>query len=404
MFSKPLDRLVAVSACFRGADHLMLAGVPLIAAAVFGLQPDQIGAMVAAQGSAWLIMSLPAGILIDRIAPLDGLRRALAAGALGCLVAIAGYVAGSPPLLTFGAFLTVSGIVLGLLSEGASLQQIVAGPELGAANARIQIVQALAMLIGPALMGYLIAHGFALTGLSLAFALCAFGYLLARRFPAQTPSPPKVRDLRIELGEGMAFVWGQSLLRGIVACALFWNLAFMALAAVFVPYALNQLSMTSDMIGIAQSAMGVGALLAAFTAAPLLARVPPRALLFFGPASSTLAAALLVMAPGLGGFGTSAVVYLLLGFGPILWFVCQNTIRQLVTPKGMLGRVGAVIQVAIYGVRSIGALLGGWVAATLGLEAAILMVAVLFGLSTLTIPLSALGRLYAMPHSAGSPA
>jgi MFS family permease len=162
--------------------------------------------------------------------------------------------------------------------------------------------------------------------------------------------------------------------------------------------------MTSGTIGLAQSAMGLGSLLAAFAAATLLARIPPRALLLFGPASSTLAAALLVMAPGTGGFGTSVVVYLLLGFGPILWFVCQNTIRQLVTPKGMLGRVGAVIQVAIYGVRSIGALLGGWVAATHGLDAAILMVVVLFGLSTLTIPLSALGRLSAMPRSAGSPA
>lgn len=404
MFEKPLDRLVAVSACFRGTDHLMLAGVPLIAAAVFGLQPDQIGAMLAAQGSAWLIMSLPAGVLIDRIAPLDGLRRALAISGLGCLAAIAGYLAASPPFVAFGAFLTVSGIVLGLLSEGAGLQQIVAAPELGKANARIQIVQSLAMLTGPALMGHLIAHGLALAGLSLAFALCAGGFLLARRFPPQAPAPSKIRNLRLELREGFAFVWEQPLLRGIVACALFWNLAFMALAAVFAPYALHRLEMTIGAAGFAQSAMGLGSLLAAFAAGPLLAKAPPRTLLFFGPASSTLAAALLVMAPVLGGLGTSVAVYLLLGFGPILWFVCQNTIRQLVTPKGMLGRAGAVIQIAIYGVRSIGALLGGWVASAHGLDSAMLMIAALFGLSTLTIPLSALGRLSAMPHSAGSPA
>lgn len=404
MPDKPLDRLVAVAACLRGADQLIVAGVPLMAATLFGLRPDQIGAMVAAQGSAWLIMSLPAGVLIDRIAPLDGLRRALAVGVLGFLVAITGYLLLSPALFAFGAFLTSSAIVLGFLSEGASLQQIVAGPELGAANARIQIVQSVAILTGPALMGWLIAHELALAGLVVALSLCVFGFLLAGGFPAQAPAPPRLRNIRLELSEGLAFVRGQALLRGIVACALFWNMAFMALAAVFVPYALSRLSMTSDTIGIAQSAMGVGSLLAALTAGPLLARLPPRALLFFGPASSTLAAVLLLMAPELGGPTTSFTVYLLLGFGPILWFVCQNTIRQLVTPKGMLGRVGAVIQAAIYGVRSIGALLGGWIATAYGLHAAIVMIAVLFGLSTLTIPLSALGKLSAMPHNAGSPA
>jgi hypothetical protein len=94
-------------------------------------------------------------------------------------------------------------------------------------------------------------------------------------------------------------------------------------------------------------------------------------------------------------------MYLLLGFGPILWFVCQNTIRQLVTPRGMLGRVGAVIQLAIYGVRSLGALFVGWVASGYDLETAVLLVITLFALSTLTIPLSELGKLSAMPHSEG---
>jgi predicted MFS family arabinose efflux permease len=401
---KPLDRLVAVSGCFRMADQLIVAGVPLIAATVFGLEPGQIGAMVAAQGSAWLIVSLPAGLLIDRIAPLNGLRRAFAVGVVGLLVAILGFVMANPVVLAFGAFLTSSAVVLGFLSEGASLQQIVAGPELGSANARIQIVQSLAMLLSPALMGYLIAKGLTLAGLLLALMLCLFGLYLSRGFSIQQTAPPKTRDIRAELSEGFAFVYGQPLLRGIVACALFWNLAFMALAAVFVPYAMKHLAMTSDTIGLAQSAMGVGSLLAAFAAAPLLGRLPPRALLFFGPASSTMAAMLLLAPSGLGGAGTSFVVYLLLGFGPILWFVCQNTIRQLVTPKGMLGRVSAVIQVAIYGVRSIGALLGGWVATAYGMDTAIVMAVVLFGLSTATIPLSALGRLSAMPRSAGSPA
>jgi predicted MFS family arabinose efflux permease len=265
----------------------------------------------------------------------------------------------------------------------------------------MQIVQSCAMLIGPSLMGFLIARGYPLTGLMTGLGLALAGLMLTAGFPKQEPPPRRDRAVLAEMKEGFAFVRGQPLLRGIVACALFWNSAFLALAAVFVPYALRKLAMDTGSVGLAQSAMGFGSLLAAFTAAWAMQRFPPRFLLFFGPASSTLAAAILYFAPDLGGFVSSVAVYFLLGFGPILWLVCQNTIRQLVTPKGLLGRVGAVIQLAIYGVRSIGALAGGWVAARYGLEAAIVMIIVLFALSTLTIPLSALGRLAAMPRSAG---
>jgi predicted MFS family arabinose efflux permease len=379
----------------------MVAGVPLAAAAVFKLPEDQIGAMVAAQGSAWLFMSLPAGVMIDRIAPLQGVKRALALSAVGFAIAITGQALGSAILFTFGAFLTAAAVVIGFLSEGASLQRLVEPQGLGKANAAIQIIQSVAMLAGPSLMGFLMARGYPLSGLCIALALALLGLALGAGFPAQEPPPPRERLLLQEVKEGFAFVMTQPLLRGIVACALFWNTAFLALAAVFVPYALRHLAMDTASIGLAQSAMGLGSLLAALTAAKAMTALPPRLLLFFGPASSTLAVVLLIAAPQLGGFAASAAVYFLLGFGPILWFVCQNTIRQLVTPKGLLGRVGAVIQLAIYGVRSIGALAGGVVAARFGLDTALWMITILFALSTLTIPLSALGRLAAMPRSEG---
>jgi hypothetical protein len=76
----------------------------------------------------------------------------------------------------------------------------------------------------------------------------------------------------------------------------------------------------------------------------------------------------------------------LLGFGPILWFVCQNSSRQIVTPPGLLGRVGSVIQVAIYGVRSVGALLGGLVAARFGFDAALILIIALFAASAASGP------------------
>ena len=64
---------------------------------------------------------------------------------------------------------------------------------------------------------------------------------------------------------------------------------------------------------------------------------------------------------------------------------------------GLLGRVGSVIQVAIYGVRSVGALLGGIVAARLGFGAAMALIVGLFAASLLAVLLSSLARLRTLP-------
>ncbi len=70
------------------------------------------------------------------------------------------------------------------------------------------------------------------------------------------------------------------------------------------------------------------------------------------------------------------------------------------TPTPLMGRVNATLQTAIYGVRPLGALAGGFMAAHAGLHAALLLVAAAFALSTLVIVLSPLARLRALPEPA----
>lgn len=395
----PFARLLSVAICFRGADQLMVAGTPLVAAALFGLAPDIVGLLIAIQGSAWLLVSLPAGVAVDRAAPLDALKAGMAVAVAGAALAIGGLWLDHLPLFGLGAFASASAAVIGLLAEIAAVQRLVEPARLPFANGRIQTAQSAAMLAGPLAMGWAVQHGQALAGYGLALALALGGLALALRFGAQERPAPRSRRPLAELGEGLAFVRGQPLLRGIVACALFWNLAFFALMAVFVPYALGVIGLDAAEAGLAQGAMGVGSLAAAIGVARIMAVLSPRAVLVFGPASSALATALLPLAPAIGGPVLPALVFFLLGFGPILWFVCQNSIRQLVTPAGMLGRVGSVIQVAIYGVRSLGALAGGLVAARLGFGPALALIVALFLASTLAVFASALIRLRAMPAS-----
>ena len=199
---------------------------------------------------------------------------------------------------------------------------------------------------------------------------------------------------------GAAFVREEPLLRAIALCAICWNFAYFALVAIFVPFALGRIGLHAGAVGLVQSVFGIGSIAAALLAAALFARIRPQIFLVAGPASSVLAACLLFASARSGGIFLAGASYFLLGFAPMLWFICQTTLRQTITPQALLGRVSATIQVAIYGVRPLGALAGGALADAAGFDAALMLVIAAFSASALVAWLSPLGRLRAMPASA----
>ncbi len=107
------------------------------------------------QGSVWLLMSLPAGVMVDRIAPLDAIKAAMAMAmaVAGVLLAMAGLGAGNLSLFAAGTFVSASAAVVGFLAKSASVQGLVTASQLPRANARLQLVQSSAALAGPSLMG-----------------------------------------------------------------------------------------------------------------------------------------------------------------------------------------------------------------------------------------------------------
>src|SRR5262249_11466932 len=127
-------------------------------------------------------------------------------------------------------------------------------------------------------------------------------------------------------------------------------------------------------------------------------RRPPATPLSCGPAVSVIAAGLFLLAPSSNGLACAAAGHFLVGFGPMMWLICQTTVRQLVTPAPLMGRVNATVQTVIYGVRPLGALAGGVVAAQAGMQMALLLIAASSGLPPLVIGLSPLARLRALPQ------
>ena len=405
---KPFTALLGAAAGTHAADQLALATLPLTATLVLGAGPDLLGLLVALQSATWLLVSPPAGAWVDRLPRRTLLLVGLALGLAASIVATVAAIAGTTALLGIAAFVGASGTVIYVLTSVSLLPSLVRATDLPRANARLELARAIVSLAAPFVAGLLAKHlspswGYALAACGAAVALACI--LALPRMPAPASAGPRP-SLASAIRSGARFGLQHALLRSITLCALFWNFAFFALLAIWAPLALTLLKLDPATLGLAQSGYGAGLILGALLAPVAARRLPPLAILIFGPAVSVVAAALFLLASAAPeteaatdtSFILAAAGHFLVGFGPMLWLICQTTVRQLVTPAPLMGRVNATLQTANYGMRPLGALAGGLVAAHAGLHAALLLVAASFALSTLVIVLSPLARLRALPQ------
>ncbi|MBS7810208.1 MFS transporter [Roseococcus pinisoli] len=395
----PFSSLLGGAAGTHAADQVAMAALPLTVVLGLGAGAEMIGLLLAVQAAAWLLCSLPAGVLVDRVPRRAALLLSASLNLGGMGLAFAGSETGSLPLLGLGVFTASAGVVLYVLAAGSAVPDLVAREAMPRANARLELCRAVVTLLAAPAVGALAAIGWLHAAYGLAMGLAALGLAALTRLPRQGAAPRIDRPgLAAQLREGAGFVLGHPLLRGIGLCAIFWNMGFFAWMAGFVPFALQALALSPGQVGLVQGGYGAGLLAGAALAPICMRRLGPNAVLVIGPGVSVLAPVLLALSP-VQGLALPLAAQFLVGFGPMMWLVCQVSIRQAVTPRAMLGRVGATLQVAIYGVRPIGALAGGWLA---GMSPAwgIALAGTLFVASTAAVLGSKLVTLRAMPTAA----
>lgn len=403
MPASPLTRLSLANLAANGAEQLALAAIPLMAALTLGATAETMGALSAAQTLPYLLLSLMAGVWADRLP-----RHLLMAGseaaralllALVPLLALAGLLdLASLAVLGFG--LSACTVVFNVAAQ-AYLPAIVARDGLPAANAKIEFTRAAAVFLGPGLAGVIAgwtspAWALAVSAITSA---CAVLLLLTPgmgRDLAISERPP----LRQALAEGLRVVWRHPLLRAIAACAMAWNFSWFVLMAVFVLFAVGRLGLTPAQVGLALGAQGLGMLLAALAAPAIHVRLRLGVMIILGPATSLFAA----FAIGTATLLDNGLAFLLLcggfflfGFGPMLWTIGQTSLRQAIVPLRLIGRVSAVQQVATLGMRPLGALVGGVIGERFGLEMAIWLAVVGYGVQLAVILFSQMPGLVTLP-------
>ena len=378
---KTINKLTLSAYGMHVADQIALVSVPLLATIIFGASVEVIGILVACQSMAHLLGSLPFGLIVDRF-------QAKSIIVAAALVSVCGFAGTSlsiylDSLIWFGLAVTISGfgIVLFVLAVLSILPQIARPDQLASANAKIEIPKAVTSFAVPLLIGALITS----TISQWVFVVATIAALFALGFTSRLPDFPVGKQnhegILQRVVEGGAFVMKHELLLPITFCAVFWNFAFSVLLVIMVPLIVQVYQLDPGAFGTALSAFGLASIVGSWLAGRFSKSVSPNVILIFGPAISFLALGALLVLPS--GLPVTAIyaAFFCLGFGPSMWLIAQNSVRQLVTPANMLGRVNAVIQTAIYGIRPIGALIGGLLTAATSPKTGLLLVVVAFALS-----------------------
>jgi MFS family permease len=393
----------ALSVSLLGTEITALA-LPLLAALTLGASALEMGTLAAAGQVPFLLFSLPAGAWIDRLPRRPVLIATDVASSLLLLSVPLAVPFGGPnfPHLVVVAFGVGTMTVVSEVAHYAYVPSLVGRERLTESNSRLQVSYSAAAAAGPGLAGALVQ----LLSAPVAVLADAMSFLISAALlrSIRRPEPPPVRSdaglpMRRSIAEGMRKLLGHPLLRAIIVASVpitFFTSGFLAL---YVLYATRELGLGPATIGLIFAAGGVGAISGAMLARRAAARFG------VGPAiigGWVLAASGALLVPLAVGPTVVVVVVLALskafeGVTDTVANIHQWSLRQVVTPDHLAGRVTAGHRFAVYGAGAAGALVGGALGTALGLRPALFLCAVGALLSPLPAVFSPLRRLREQP-------
>ncbi|RJL22751.1 MFS transporter [Bailinhaonella thermotolerans] len=370
--------------------HVSLIAVPLLALSV-GATPFQVSLVAAAGHVPYLLAALPAGAVVDRCR-----RRPimLTAGLLQGLALSTVPIAGAFGALTFSHLLAAAFTValLGVFFDtayGSYLPSLVPRERLADANGKLGASDGFAYVAGQSAAGALVAWiGAAWTvGVDAVSYLLAAGFLGAIRHreppPAAGRPPGRAREraagFRAEIAEGLRVVFRHRLLRPLFLADAFVNAGIAASWSIWVVHVVEELRWPAYVVGLSQGLSALGVIAGGFDLGGLGRRFGmPAVLLAAAPFYVLDLLPTLLVGPGVGGQVVVTAGYLVALFGEFTYVGASRTLRQLLCPPRLLGRVTSISRWVAQGPRPFVAVAFGGIATAFGTRTALVLAAVLF--------------------------
>ncbi|MDA0202319.1 MAG: MFS transporter [Actinobacteria bacterium] len=378
------QRLFTASTISNLGDGMGQIAYPWLASAVTR-NPLLIALIVVAQRLPWLVLSLPAGVITDRVDRRRLIiRMDLTRGAITAVVAV-GVMLGIDSLpdasnvteagsTSIGLYLMVviATLLLGcaeVLRDNAAqtlLPSIVESEGLERANGRLWAAEATAnQFAGPPLGSLLLGLSFALPFVIDAVTFLVAGALIATiggTFRPNTEADTERRPWREDLREGITWLRGNRVLWPMALVLGAMNGTDALAGATLVIFAQEVLGAGPFLFAVIGTGGAIGAIVGGWF-------VPNLSKRFGGGTVLAVAVAGLMIIPfGIGLAGAWPVV--LVGFAltamfGTAWNVVTVSLRQSVIPDRLLGRVNSVYRFLAWGSIPIGAAIGGVIVALL---------------------------------------
>jgi MFS family permease len=389
-------------------DEINRIALPLVAILILGADAAEMGSLSAASLLPHLLLSLGAGVWLDRV---HRRRRLMIWADVGRAALIA-----SVPIAHLGGWLTIGqlyvvGFLVGALtvvfdvSWNTVFVSVVNRDRYVEAMSLLNGSRSLAYVGGPSIGGLLVqALGAPLALLADAVSFLGSAVFLGRVRAEEPPVEPDEGALRERFLAGLTFVLRDPIVRPALLSAATINLFTFAFGALMILYATTGLGVSPGVLGLALGAGAVGGVIGAVIASRVGRRIG------LGPAYAlgcVLFPLPLILIPLADPSMPTPIILALLfgsefgaGLGVMILDINVGAVLSARYPDRIRSRATGAFRSINYGVRPLGALLGGALGTALGVREALLVTAVAGMLGVLWLVGSQLLRLRDLPEVA----
>jgi len=384
--SRSYWKLFSSSTISNLGDGMVVAAGPLLALSLTN-DTRLIATVSFAAMLPWLILSLPAGVYLDRHDRQKIMFRAnIVRGFVFALIA----VGAATDLLNIYALIAASAVagVCELffdMSSQAILPAIVDQDSLEVANSRLYISQIISngfvgLPIGAWIFVFAIGAPFAVNALALIIAA-----LLIRSIKVQSISETHVKPrprFSTELKQGLIWLWKHDLLRTLAIMLGVANMCGMFAQAVFVKFARDELGLGAQGFGILLALISIGSILGGLIGETVSKKLGATTAIIAAYVVFGLSDVIPGLFPEIWAVALSGIIMAIAG---TTWNVITVSMRQRLIPTELFGRVNSVYRFIGTGTTAIGALIGGQIAYQFGLRATYLASGALLLLALVTL-------------------
>ena len=379
LFQIPGYRRMWLSIFFSNlGGQIILLALPLTAVFLLDASPTQMGLLTAMEIAPFVLLSLPGGVLIDRMQKLP----LYIAGEIfmGCTLLLIP-LAWAFDLLTMPLMYAVSfalGTVYTIAGSASQivLTQLVGRDKLVEAYSQNAIAGSMAEVLGPGMAGLLIRVLGAPLALVMDALLLIGSVVMLRGIHIHEVVPPrstwKDRSFKEELMKGVNFVKSQHMLIEMAATVGAWQFFAQLALSVQIIFAVKDLGLDETLVSMSFVALGIGSVLGGMAGPKFSSRYGPGPALIMGVAITSLGwISLLALENYLPSLLLFSWMLLCFSWGATLLFVNFLSLRQAFTPTDLLGRMTTTMRWLILLPAGPGAILGGWMAEHWGMRSSL---------------------------------